>query len=114
MIRGCMMLLVVVVPTRSGSNGHSGTRGLRGHFCFRHLWAPVQPPVVYGGPMASFIVLLRGVNVGGITIRMADLRRRLAGGGFAGVQTVLASGNVLVESPLPSAEVGAQIQQILR
>jgi|SRR5699024_167032 len=64
--------------------------------------------------MASFIVLLRGVNVGGITIRMADLCRRLSQGDFAAVRTVLASGNVLVETELPSAEVTEQVQQILR
>ncbi|HLR28550.1 MAG TPA: DUF1697 domain-containing protein [Ruania sp.] len=64
--------------------------------------------------MASYVVLLRGVNVGGLTIRMADLRRRLTEGGFAGARTVLASGNVLVETGLPAAEVGSQVQQILR
>ena len=45
--------------------------------------------------MTTWVALLRGVNVGGITIRSADLaavfRDRL---GFTEVRTVLASGNV--------------------
>lgn len=48
--------------------------------------------------MTEWIALLRGVNVGGITIRSADLRVLFAGLGFTGVRTVLASGNVAFES----------------
>ncbi|GAA4366594.1 DUF1697 domain-containing protein [Agromyces bauzanensis] len=44
--------------------------------------------------MTRYIALLRGVNVGGITIRSADLRELFEGLGFDGVRTVLASGNV--------------------
>lgn len=43
------------------------------------------------------MALLRGVNVGGIRIRMADLRTLLTATGFASVTTVLASGNVLFD-----------------
>lgn len=64
--------------------------------------------------MASHVVLLRGVNVGGVTIRMADLRERLHAGGFPGARTVLASGNVLVDTDLGPAEVVTGIQHILR
>ncbi|MGU3434024.1 DUF1697 domain-containing protein [Actinomycetes bacterium M1A6_2h] len=45
-----------------------------------------------------FVVLLRGVNVGGINIKMADLRTALTEAGFREVRTFLASGNVLLES----------------
>ncbi len=45
----------------------------------------------------TWIGLLRGVNVGGNTIRSADLVEAIRAGGFARVKTVLASGNVLVE-----------------
>jgi uncharacterized protein (DUF1697 family) len=45
-----------------------------------------------------FVVLLRGVNVGGINIKMAELRTVLEDAGFTDVKTVLASGNVLLTS----------------
>jgi len=45
-----------------------------------------------------WVVLLRGVNVGGVTIRSADLRSCVEGLGFTGVRTVLASGNVVVDA----------------
>jgi uncharacterized protein (DUF1697 family) len=48
--------------------------------------------------MSEWIALLRGVNVGGVTIRSAELRETFAGLGFTGVRTVLASGNVAFES----------------
>ena len=44
--------------------------------------------------MTSQIALLRGVNVGGITIRSAELRELFEHLGFRDVRTVLASGNV--------------------
>lgn len=64
--------------------------------------------------MTSYVVLLRGVNVGGVTIRMADLRDRLRAGGFPAARTVLASGNVLLEADLDAEEVQSCVQQILR
>jgi uncharacterized protein (DUF1697 family) len=45
---------------------------------------------------SRYAVLLRGVNVGGVTVRSADLRAALEGAGFSRVRTVLASGNALV------------------
>ncbi|MDF2575276.1 MAG: hypothetical protein K0S05_2188 [Agromyces sp.] len=45
--------------------------------------------------MTRYIALLRGVNVGGITIRSAELRRLFEELGFDDVRTVLASGNVV-------------------
>jgi uncharacterized protein (DUF1697 family) len=44
--------------------------------------------------MTESVALLRGVNVGGVTIRSADLREVFEQLGFRGVRTVLASGNV--------------------
>ena len=44
--------------------------------------------------MTEYIALLRGVNVGGITVRSADLRALFESLGFESVRTVLASGNV--------------------
>jgi uncharacterized protein (DUF1697 family) len=43
-----------------------------------------------------WVVLLRGVNVNGVTIKAAPLSSCLQGAGFTGVRSVLASGNVTV------------------
>ena len=48
--------------------------------------------------MTSYIALLRGVNVGGITVKSAELGELFDGLGFEGVRTVLASGNVVFET----------------
>ncbi|WGW10963.1 DUF1697 domain-containing protein [Saxibacter everestensis] len=45
--------------------------------------------------MVEFVALLRGVNVGGVNLKMADVRDAFTEGGFDDVRTVLASGNVL-------------------
>ncbi|MCK9494338.1 MAG: DUF1697 domain-containing protein [Dehalococcoidia bacterium] len=45
--------------------------------------------------MAQLVALLRGVNVGGINIKMADLKRVFEDLGCSDVRTVLASGNVV-------------------
>ena len=48
--------------------------------------------------MVGYIALLRGVNVGGITVKSADLRDVFESLGFESVRTVLASGNVAFQS----------------
>ena len=66
--------------------------------------------------MTAYIALLRGVNVGGITIRSAELRELFVGLGFDEVRTVLASGNVAFATPDdgdPSA-LKRRIEQALR
>lgn len=47
--------------------------------------------------MTRFVALLRGVNVGGITIKSAELAELFRELGFANVRTVLASGNVVFD-----------------
>ncbi|MFF1382968.1 DUF1697 domain-containing protein [Arthrobacter sp. NPDC058288] len=64
--------------------------------------------------MNSYAVFLRGINVGGINIKMADLRSALAERGFAGVKTLLASGNVALASPLGAAAVKKEVETCLR
>ncbi|MBS9534743.1 DUF1697 domain-containing protein [Mycobacterium sp. M1] len=49
--------------------------------------------------MTRFALLLRGVNVGGVNLRMSDVSAALGDAGFSDVHTLLASGNVLVDSP---------------
>jgi uncharacterized protein (DUF1697 family) len=46
-----------------------------------------------------FCALLRGINVGGVKIRMEDLRQAFAELGFPGAQTMLATGNVIFHVP---------------
>lgn len=48
--------------------------------------------------MTRVVLLLRGVNVGGVTVRSADLRTLLADAGLGEVRTVLASGNAIVDA----------------
>lgn len=64
-------------------------------------------------PMSEWVVLLRGINVGGINIKMADLRAALTSAGFTDVRTVLATGNVLLGSPLTAAAAKTQAENTL-
>lgn len=69
--------------------------------------------------MTRYAALLRGINVNGINIAMADLAETFRGLGFADVSTVLASGNVLfstdtdVDSKADGAELKARIESAL-
>jgi uncharacterized protein (DUF1697 family) len=58
--------------------------------------------------------LLRGVNVGGITIRSADLRALFEELGFGEVRTVLASGNVAFRASGAKAALKSRIEKALR
>lgn len=49
--------------------------------------------------MTNYVALLRGVNVGGVNMKMADLAEVVRGLGYTDVRTVLASGNVLFQTP---------------
>ncbi|NYE94646.1 uncharacterized protein (DUF1697 family) [Psychromicrobium silvestre] len=64
--------------------------------------------------MENFAILLRGVNVGGINIKMADLRECLATLPVQKVKTLLASGNVVLASELPAVELKNRIEEALR
>lgn len=62
----------------------------------------------------TYILLLRGINVGGRNrVPMAQLRSMLGEIGFTGVRTYIASGNVIVESPLDAGEVQQLVEQQL-
>lgn len=63
--------------------------------------------------MTRYAALLRGVNVGGITMKMADVRDALTADGFAGVTTILASGNVLLDATEPATAVKERLQRVL-
>lgn len=64
--------------------------------------------------MNSYAVFLRGVNVGGITIKMAELKEALKSRPFSDVKTLLASGNVVLSSELPQAAVKKEFEACLR
>jgi uncharacterized protein (DUF1697 family) len=48
--------------------------------------------------MARYVAFLRAINVGGHTVKMTDLRRSFEAIGLVGVETFIASGNVIFES----------------
>ena len=66
--------------------------------------------------MTRYIALLRGVNVGGITVTSAELRDLFEELGFEHVRTVLASGNVVFTATdaAASADLKHRIEQALR
>jgi uncharacterized protein (DUF1697 family) len=72
---------------------------------------PVQD---MGKPMQTYVVLMRGINVGGKNkISMAELRTCLTAHGFKNVITYIQSGNVVLQSNLGAKAVGARIEKIL-
>lgn len=64
--------------------------------------------------MTRYVVLLRGVNVGGVNLKMADLAALVRGLGYAEVKTVLASGNLILESPDAASGIKETLQAALR
>jgi uncharacterized protein (DUF1697 family) len=64
--------------------------------------------------MATYVALLRAVNVGGAgKLPMAELRAMCESIGFAKVRTYIASGNVVFESQLSEASVKAKLERRL-
>jgi uncharacterized protein (DUF1697 family) len=64
--------------------------------------------------VSSYLVLLRGINVGGKNkVPMAELRGLLEGLGFENVSTYIASGNVFLDSKLSAAKVAEKIEAAL-
>jgi len=63
--------------------------------------------------MTRYAALLRGVNVGGINLKMAEVKAVFEGLGLSNVKTVLASGNVLFHTDLSAAEVKPLIEKAL-
>lgn len=64
--------------------------------------------------MASYVVLLRGINVGGKNkILMADLKKLLVEDGFEAVQSYIQSGNLIIQSSLPAETISQRIENLL-
>jgi uncharacterized protein (DUF1697 family) len=64
--------------------------------------------------MTKFAAFLRGVNVGGVNLKMAEVAKALTEAGFTEVRTILASGNVLLESSARVATVRKKAEAALR
>ncbi|MEO8263633.1 MAG: DUF1697 domain-containing protein [Pseudolysinimonas sp.] len=64
--------------------------------------------------MSAYVALLRGVNVGGVNMKMADLAEVVRGLGYENVTTVLASGNVLFTTPDAAAAAKDKLETALR
>ena len=48
--------------------------------------------------MTRYAAFLRGVNVGGVNLKMAEVAKVLEDAGFTNVRTILATGNILLDS----------------
>jgi uncharacterized protein (DUF1697 family) len=60
-----------------------------------------------------YAIFLRGVNVGGIKVPSAELKKLLGGLGLEDVKTYVASGNVTCESSLKAAELKSTVEKAL-
>ncbi len=64
--------------------------------------------------MNTYVILIRGINVGGKNkVPMGGLKTCLEKLGFSNVSTYIASGNVILESNKRPAEIKAQIEKAL-
>jgi uncharacterized protein (DUF1697 family) len=63
--------------------------------------------------MAKYVAFLRGVNVGGRVVKMAELKVCFEQAGFKNVSTLLQSGNVVFESDKTEPALKNQIEELL-
>ena len=64
--------------------------------------------------MTRYAAFLRGVNVGGVNLKMAEVANAFEDAGFTNVRTILASGNVLLESRSGVNTVRKKAEKALR
>ncbi|OYN80260.1 DUF1697 domain-containing protein [Mycolicibacterium sphagni] len=64
--------------------------------------------------MTRYAAFLRGVNVGGVSLKMADVAATLTDAGFKNVKTVLASGNVVFDGSGTAVTVRTKAEAALR
>jgi uncharacterized protein (DUF1697 family) len=64
--------------------------------------------------VTRYAAFLRGVNVGGVNLKMAEVAKAFEDAGFAEVRTILASGNVLLESRSGVSTVRKKAEKALR
>ena len=63
--------------------------------------------------MTSYVALLRGVNVGGRTLPMAELRDSFAVLGYDDVQTYIQSGNVVFKATASPTKIRTAVEERL-
>lgn len=63
---------------------------------------------------SRYVAFLRGINVGGVNLKMADVAAAFTAAGFTSVKTILATGNVLLTSPDSAANVRTKTEVALR
>ncbi len=61
-----------------------------------------------------WVALLRGVNIGGVRFKMADLAAALTDAGFGEVRTVLASGNVVLTGEGDAPSIADRVSGVIR
>ncbi|OBF14498.1 DUF1697 domain-containing protein [Mycobacterium sp. ACS4331] len=64
--------------------------------------------------MTRYVAFLRGVNVGGVNLKMADVAKAFSDAGFGNVKTVLASGNVVFDAKAKTDGVRKKAEDTLR
>ncbi|MHA7177904.1 DUF1697 domain-containing protein [Arthrobacter sp. Sr24] len=64
--------------------------------------------------MSNYAVFLRGINVGGVKVKMAELRTALATLPLSKVRTLLASGNIVCTAELDAPELKTLVEALLR
>ena len=65
--------------------------------------------------MSRYVAFLRAINVGGRVVRMADLRKHFEAIGLTNVETFIASGNVIFETPVkPDRALEEQLEAQLK
>jgi uncharacterized protein (DUF1697 family) len=64
--------------------------------------------------MTQYAAFLRGVNVGGVNLKMAEVATALTDAGLAEVRTILATGNVRLESTKGADVVRSTAEKALR
>src|ERR1700721_849647 len=76
--------------------------------------APLDACVAPIALMTQYAAFLRGVNVGGVNLKMGDVAGALTDAGLAEVRTILATGNVTLDSPKAADAVRATAETALR
>jgi uncharacterized protein (DUF1697 family) len=64
--------------------------------------------------VTRYVAFLRGVNVGGVNLKMAEVAKVFTDAGFDNVKTVLATGNVLLDSTSDAKKVRSTAEAALR
>jgi uncharacterized protein (DUF1697 family) len=85
---------------------------------------PAEEPVNYSfkfasklvvGIMQKYLALIRGINVGGVVLKMEDLRQMMEELGFINVTTYIQSGNAIFQSNLTdTGKIAKQISEMIR